>query len=277
MIARKKMLLEILGGLFFIYIIITGIVYVGQKGMVFYPVREIAATPEHIGLQFEDVVLRTKDHVAISAWYIPSPQERAVILFCHGNAGNNSHRLDSIRIFHDLNLSVFIFDYRGYGKSEGSPTEVGTYLDAESALDYLTNVKHIHPEKVVVFGRSLGGAVAAEIALRHKVGALIIESGFTSVPELGSKYFPFLPTTLLSRYSYDTVNKVGKISAPKLFIHSPYDEIIPFQYGRALYEQAAPPKEFLEIKGDHNSGFIVSGSVYTDGLNRFISKYFSFH
>jgi uncharacterized protein len=274
MIVRKKMLLEILGGLFFIYIIITGIVYVGQKGMIFYPVREITATPEHIGLQFEDVVLRTKDHVAISAWYIPSPQERAVILFCHGNAGNNSHRLDSIRIFHDLNLSVFIFDYRGYGKSEGSPTEEGTYLDAEAALDYLMNGKHIHPEKVVVFGRSLGGAIAAEVALRHKVGALIIESGFTSVPELGSKYFPFLPTTLLSRYSYDTVNKVGKISAPKLFIHSPYDEIIPFQHGRALYEQAAPPKEFLEIKGDHNSGFIVSGSVYADGLNNFISRYF---
>jgi fermentation-respiration switch protein FrsA (DUF1100 family) len=274
MIVRKRMLPEFLVGLFLIYIIITVIVYIGQKRMIFYPVREIAATPENIGLQFEDVILRTKDNVNISAWYIPATQERAVILFCHGNAGNNSHRLDSIRIFHDLNLSVLIFDYRGYGKSEGSPTEEGTYLDAEVALDYLINVKHIHPEKVILFGRSLGGAVAAEVALRHKVGALIIESGFTSVPELGCKYFPFLPVKLLSRYSYATVNKVSKINTPKLFIHSPHDEIIPFKYGRALYENASLPKEFLEIKGDHNYGFLVSGSIYRDGLNRFISKYY---
>lgn len=274
MILRKMMLLELLVGLFLIYISITGIVYIGQKRMIFYPVREIAATPKYIGLQFEDIILRTKDKVNISAWYIPAAQERAVILFCHGNAGNNSHRLDSIRIFHDLNLSVFIFDYRGYGKSEGSPTEEGTYLDAEAALDFLIQVKHVPSEKIVVFGRSLGGAVAAEVALRRRVGALIIESGFTSVPELGGKYFPFLPIRLLSRYSYATENKVSKINVPKLFIHSPHDEIIPFKCGKALYENASPPKEFLEIRGDHNYGFLVSGSIYRDGLDRFISKYY---
>jgi uncharacterized protein len=274
MIIRKSMVLELLVGLFLIYISITGIVYIGQKKMIFYPVREIAVTPEYIGLQFEDVILRTKDNVNISAWYIPAAQERAVILFCHGNAGNNSHRLDSIRIFHDLNLSVFIFDYRGYGKSEGSPTEEGTYLDAEAALDFLIEVKHVPSEKIVAFGRSLGGAVAAEVALRRRVGALIIESGFTSVPELGGTYFPFLPIKLLSRYSYATENKVSKINVPKLFIHSPHDEIIPFKYGKALYENASFPKEFFEIRGDHNNGFLMSGSIYHDGLNRFISQYY---
>jgi uncharacterized protein len=268
------MVLELIVGLFLIYISITGIVYIGQKKMIFSPVREIAATPEYIGLQFEDIILRAKDNVNISAWYIPAAQERAVILFCHGNAGNNSHRLDSIRIFHDLNLSVFIFDYRGYGKSEGSPTEEGTYLDAEAALDFLIEVKHVPSEKIVVFGRSLGGAVAAEVALRRRVGALIIESGFTSVPELGGTYFPFLPIRLLSRYSYATENKVSKINVPKLFIHSPHDEIIPFKYGKALYENASLPKEFLEIRGDHNNGFLMSGSIYRDGLNRFISQYY---
>jgi hypothetical protein len=268
------MFVELIAGLFLIYITVTGIVYVGQRGMIFIPSREIEATPADIGLQFEDVVLRTQDNVSISAWYIPARNERAVLLFCHGNAGNNSHRLDSIRLFNDLNLSVLIFDYRGYGKSGGSPTEKGTYLDAEAALDYLINRKHVRPEKVVVFGRSLGGAVAAEVAFRHKVGALIIESGFTSVPEIGSKYYPFLPVKLLSRYSYATVDKVSKINAPKLFIHSPQDEIIPFRFGKALYESATPPKEFLEISGDHNNGFLISGSSYTDGLERFIAKYF---
>ncbi|MBS1113409.1 MAG: lysophospholipase [Nitrospirae bacterium] len=274
MLVRKKMIVGFLIGLFLIYITMTGAVYIGQKGMIFIPAREIAATPADIGLHFEDIVLRTQDNMSISAWYIPAQEERAVLLFCHGNAGNSSHRLNSIRLFHDLKISVLIFDYRGYGKSEGSPTEEGTYLDAEAALDYLINSRHVHPEKIVVFGRSLGGAVAAETALRHKVGALIIESGFTSVPELGDKYYPFLPVKLLSRYSYATIDKVGRINAPKLFIHSPNDEIIPFQHGRALYEKASPPKEFLEISGDHNNGFLISGSGYTEGLDRFIAKYF---
>jgi len=270
---RKMILLGFFISLFLLYIIVICVVYFSQKRMLFYPVREITETPEHIGLDFEDVVLTTKDNVNIAAWYIPALSERGVLLFCHGNAGNISHRLDSIRIFHDLNLSVLIFDYKGYGNSEGSPTEEGTYLDAEAALDYLINVKKIHPAKVILFGRSLGSAVAAEIALRHKAGALIIESGFTSVPDLGHKYFPFLPVRLLSRYSYATASKVSKINIPKLFIHSPQDEIIPFGHGRHLYENAFPPKEFLEITGGHNDGFLISGDVYTDGLDRFISRY----
>jgi fermentation-respiration switch protein FrsA (DUF1100 family) len=273
MVVRKMILFGIITSLFLIYIIIICVVYFSQKRMLFYPVREITVTPKYIGLDFEDVVLTTKDNVNIAAWYIPARSERGTLLFCHGNAGNISHRLDSIRIFHDLNLSVFIFDYRGYGTSKGSPTEEGTYLDAEAALDYLMNVKKVHPDKVILFGRSLGSGVAAEIAMRHQAGALIIESGFTSVPALGRNYFPFLPVRLLSRYSYATADKVGEINIPKLFIHSPQDEIIPFRYGRHLYENASPPKEFLEIKGGHNDGFFISGHIYTDGLNRFISKY----
>jgi fermentation-respiration switch protein FrsA (DUF1100 family) len=266
-------LLGIITSLFLIYIIVICVVYFSQKRMLFYPVREITVTPKYIGLDFEDVVFTTRDNVNIAAWYIPARSERGTLLFCHGNAGNISHRLDSIRIFHDLNLSVFIFDYRGYGNSKGSPTEEGTYLDAEAAVDYLMNVKKVHLDKVILFGRSLGSGVAAEIAMRYQAGALIIESGFTSVPALGRNYFPFLPVRLLSRYSYATADKVGEINIPKLFIHSPQDEIIPFRYGRHLYENASPPKEFLEIKGGHNDGFFISGHIYTDGLNRFISKY----
>ena len=168
---------------------------------------------------------------------------------------------------------MLIFDYRGYGKSEGTPTEKGTYLDAEAAWDYLVNVRHVKPEKIILFGRSLGSAIAAEIAIRRKAGAIIIESGFTSIPDLGAKFFPHLPVRLISRYHYSTIDKVSMIDIPKLFIHSQQDELIPFEQGIRLFEKASAPKEFLQITGSHNEGFLISGKIYIDGLNIFITKY----
>jgi uncharacterized protein len=268
------MLIVISIGLISGYLVLVAFVYVRQGKMLYFPMKEIEQTPKDIGLDFEEITLRTKDGINISAWYIPAKNERGSLLFCHGNAGNISHRLDSIRIFHELGLSVLIFDYRGYGKSDGSPTEKGTYIDAEAGWDYLVNVKKAAPEKIIIFGRSLGSAVAAETALRHKAGALIIESGFRSVPDLGSRFFPYLPVKLISRYHYSTINKIGKINIPKLFIHSPGDEVIPFDHGLALYKNAAEPKEFLGITGGHNEGFLISGEKYTDGLDKFIKKYF---
>jgi len=255
------------------YLALLVFVYFRQKSIIFYPIRDILQTPNDIGLSFEDFTVKTGGGVSISGWYIPAHQERGVLLFCHGNAGNISHRLDSIRIFHDLGLTVCIFDYRGYGKSEGSVTEKGTYLDAEAIWDYITSVKHVPPERIILFGRSLGSAVAAHLALTHQAGALIIESGFTSIPDLGKKFFFFLPIRFLSRYQYATIEKIGRIQIPKLFIHSPGDEIIPYMHGVALFEKASEPKEFLRIMGGHNEGFLLSGETYTRGLDAFISKY----
>ncbi len=255
-----------------LYVAFAGFLYVRQGSMLYYPSGEIIQNPGDLGLAFEEVNLRTKDGVSLSAWYIPSGPERGVILFCHGNAGNISHRLDSIRIFHDLHLGVLIFDYRGYGKSKGSPTEEGTYLDAVSAWEYLVSQRQVAPERIILFGRSLGGSVAAELALRRKAGAIIVESCFTSVPDIGRKLFPFMPVRLLSRFHYSTVDKVGKIKIPKLFVHSPQDEVVPFDHGRSLYVHALPPKQFLEIRGGHNDGFLVSGTAYVNGLDRFISE-----
>ena len=270
----KRMLWIFFIGLVSGYLILVAFVYVRQDSMLYFPVREIEQTPKNIGLNFEEIILMTKDGISISSWYIPAENERGVVLFCHGNAGNISHRLDSIRIFHELRLGVLIFDYRGYGKSGGSPTEKGTYADAEAAWDYLVNVMQVNPGKIIIFGRSLGSAVAAETALRRKAGVLIIESGFTSVPDLGSKFYPYLPVRLISRYNYSTVEKVDKIHIPKLFVHSPQDEIIPFEHGVAIFQKAIEPKEFLKIAGGHNEGFLISGETYIDGLNAFISKYF---
>ncbi len=269
----KRMFLLVVVGLVIGYLLLIAYVYAKQGAMLYFPAKEIESTPHNIGLEYQELTLKTKDGVDISAWYIPAEDARGFLLFCHGNAGNISHRLDSIRIFHGLGLSVLIFDYRGYGKSQGSPDEEGTYYDAEAAWDYLVNILHVKPEKIVLFGRSLGSAVVAELALRKQASALIIESGFTSVPDLGKKFFPHLPVSLISRYHYASISKVGKIKIPKLFVHSPEDEIVPFEHGVKLFEKASEPKEFLKIVGGHNEGFLLSGKVYVDGLQAFISRY----
>jgi len=270
----KRMLVMVAIGLSLGYLGLLAFVYVRQPKMLYYPTKQIEQTPAAIGLSFDEVTFKTADGLTISAWYIPAPDARAVLLFCHGNGGNISHRLDSIRIFHDLGLSVLIFDYRGYGKSDGEPTEKGTYLDAEAAWNFLVNGKGVDPARMVIFGRSLGSAVATELATKKKAGALIIESGFTSIPDLGRKYYPYLPVGLMTRFHYASIDKVGRITLPKLFIHSPEDEVIPYEQGMKLFARAAEPKEFLKLRGDHNEGFLQSGELYINGLNQFISKYF---
>ena len=268
----KKTLIGIGVVLLISYAALMILLYFMQERMIYFPDREIRETPGHLGLPYEEIVFEAGDGVSLSGWYIPATAERGIILFCHGNAGNISHRLDSLKIFHDLGMSVLIFDYRGYGKSEGRPSETGTYLDASAAWDYLVDVKRKSPARIIIFGRSLGGAVAAELAMRKRPAGVIIESSFRSLPELGKKFYPWLPVRLLARFRYSTLDKVVSIGCPKLIVHSPEDEIVPFAHGRAIYEKAAPPKEFLEITGGHNDGFRVSGDIYTEGLKRFLEN-----
>ena len=194
-------------------------------------------------------------------------------MFCHGNAGNISHRLESIKQFRDLGLSVFIFDYRGYGKSGGKITEEGSYKDAKAAWDYLVNEKNINPQNIIVFGRSLGAAIACKLATKQNLSALIMESAFISVPELAAQIYPFLPVRWLSRFQYNNLENVQKISCPVLFIHSKNDEIIPFSNGEKLFSIANQPKQFLEIHGSHNDGFYVSKEIYEKGILRFLESF----
>lgn len=254
------------------YSAIVGVIFFKQGSMVYFPEKEIVHTPKNINLDYREVAFQTKDRINISGWYIPVDEEKGVLIFCHGNGGNISYNLEYIRILHSLSLSVFMFDYRGYGKSEGKPSEEGTYLDAAAAWDYLIQ-QGKSPEKIIVYGQSLGGAVAAEIALRKNPAALIIESSFTSIPDLGAKLYPWLPVKLISKFRYSTKDKVGMVKCPKLVIHSPDDEIIPFEHGRAIYEKATQPKEFLETRGGHNDGLLVSEKAYKNGLKMFLEKY----
>ena len=186
------------------YVSIAGWLYFAQESLVYFPDRTLVGTPTNTGLAYEAVRFSADDGVHLSGWFIPAPKARATLLFCHGNAGNISHRLESIRQFHQLGLNVFIFDYRGYGVSEGVPTEAGTYRDAEAARRYLVETRGLVPEHIVYFGRSLGAAIAAWLATQHPPRALIVESAFTSVPDFGAEIYPWLPVRLLARLRYPT-------------------------------------------------------------------------
>ena len=256
-----------------VYVLFAGSLFIFQSHYVYYPEHIISADPSNIGLEFESVSFKTEDRVKLSGWFIPTEGASGVILFCHGNAGNISHRLESIEIFHRLGLNVFIFDYRGYGRSEGKPSEIGTYRDVEAVWQYLVKERQVSPNRVVVFGRSLGGAVAAWLAHKHTPAALILESAFTSVPDIAAKIYPYLPVKLLSRFEYNTAEYLDEIDCPVLIVHSREDEVMPFSHGKQLFERAKGPKEFLEISGTHNEGFITSGKRYEEGLNTFISEY----
>lgn len=268
-----RMIWSIISIAVFVYIGLLVIVFVAQPYFIYFPQKAFFETPDETGLSYEDVSFETTDGVKLSGWFIPAEKPKGIILFFHGNAGNISHRMSSIRIFHRLDFSTFIFDYRGYGRSEGKTTEKGTYLDAEAAWRYLTEKRHVPPEKIIFFGRSLGGAIAAWLSQNHTPKALLIESTFTSVPDIAANIYPFLPVRLLARFGYNTDEYIKRINCPVLVIHSLNDDIIPFRHGRQLFEAAREPKEFLEITGTHNDGFMTSGKRYEDGLNAFLRDY----
>ena len=270
----KPVLLHILQSAVFItaaaWLALMILVYFFQARLIFYPSRTLGQTPADIKLDYEEVFLQGRDAVEIHGWWLPAENARATLLFLHGNAGNISHRLDSLKIFHDLGLDTLIIDYRGYGKSRGKPSEQGTYLDAMAAWRYLTEDKGIRPQQIIIFGRSLGGAVAVRLAADTRVAGLILESTFTSITDVGRQHYPYLPVNYLARIHYPSIDRIDKINSPLLCIHSREDEIIPYRLGRALYDRAAEPKYFLEITGGHNGGFLESGRRYTAGLDAFI-------
>jgi hypothetical protein len=254
-----------------LYVVLIIVVWFFQSRLIYFPQSAIAMTPDQIKLPYEEISFEASDGVKLSGWFIPAENSRGVILFCHGNAGNISHRLESILIFNRLSLDVFIFDYRGYGQSEGKPSEQGTYLDAEAAWDYLVENRETDPTKIIVFGRSLGGAVASWLAKAQIPGALIVESAFTSIPDVGAEAYPFLPVRLMSSFDYSTVDHIHDVTCPVLIVHSRDDELISFNHGLKVFEAATEPKDLLEISGSHNDGFLASAGKYEIGLDLFIT------
>jgi len=267
-----EMALTIIGMILVAYAGLALTLYFVQPSFLYAPVRELPYSPAEIGLDFEEVFFKTGDRLKLHGWYIPAPNAEFTVLFCHTNAGNMMHQLDSINIFYNLGLSCFIFDYRGYGISQGRPTEHGTYLDARAAYRWLTKKKGIKPQDVIVFGRSLGGSIAAYLAGKVKARGLVIESAFTSYNAIGRKFYPYMPVKWFARFDYPTIDYVRKVKCPVLVIHSRTDEIIPFEFGQQLYEAANEPKEFVELYGGHNDAFLISGETYKKGWLKWLKS-----
>lgn len=244
--------------------------FVQLPGMVFYPDRQQVATPADWGLQYEDVHMTAEDGTKLHGWFIPATQSDRVLLFFHGNAGNISHRGESIKIFHRLGLNILIIDYRGYGQSEGAPGEQGLYQDAAAAWQYLTGQKGFKPEQVAIFGRSLGGTVAAQLASRIRPAALILESTMSSLHDFAKIAYPVLSRLVVLRYRFNVVGHLQSITCPVLVLHSPDDDIMPYSLGEKVYQAARQPKEFFKITGNHNSGFLESQPAYEQALGRFL-------
>jgi len=241
-----------------------------ENFFLFFAQRTLDYTPDSFGLNYKDVFFESKDGKKLHGWYFPSSPGGPVILFCHGNAGNISHRLENIAGLLRRGLGVFIFDYRGYGKSEGRPSEKGIYLDGLAAYDYLVHHESIPSDRIVLFGRSLGGAVALEVTLERKARALILESGFTSLKDMARSMLLFRPFSIMMPAHYNNAAKIPRVGVPVLIFHGTEDELVPFSMGKELFALAAEPKYFYPIQGaGHNDTFIVGGNGYYQRLSRF--------
>lgn len=244
---------------------------------IFFPDRTLVATPAAAGLAYEEVWFEATDGVRLHGWYLPGEPGRPVVLFCHGNAGNISHRIENLLHFHRLGLTVLIFDYRGYGRSEGRACEEGTYRDARGALAWLRQ-RGWEPERMIFFGRSLGAGVAVQLALEHPPGALVLETPFPSISAMGRHHNPILYLLLgwALDARYDSLSKIGNIRVPLLLFQGDRDTIVPEKMARRLFEQANEPKVYYRIAGaGHNDTFHVGGPAYWRQWREFIDRYFT--
>ncbi len=245
-----------------------------QGRLIFPAERFMDRTPEVFGWEYEEIHLPVAGQTTYG-WYVPLENARGVVLFSHGNAGNLAGRLESIGLLRSFGFSVLAYDYGGYGYSTGTPSEERCYQDANAMWDWLVTVKGVSPEQVLLFGRSLGGAMTAYLASQKKVGAVILESTFLSIPDVVRDMFPsFLPVHALISHRFPSKDRVAKIQSPTLFVHSPQDSLIPYSHGVALYQRATEPKTFLEIRGDHNEGFVLSETIYRAGWESFLAPLF---
>jgi len=244
-----------------------------QRKMIFFPTSVLTYTPADLGLAYEDVSIQTSDGVTLHGWMVPYDGSDVTLLFFHGNAGNIGDRVENVRLLHEIGLQVFILDYRGYGLSEGSPSEQGLYKDAQAAYTHLLSRDDVNKEHITIFGRSLGGAVAVDLASRVPCRRLILESTFTSAADMAGHILPILPLSRFVTERFDSASKIEKVRAPLLQFHGTQDEIVPYRLGQKLHALAREPKEFVPIPGaTHNDTYSVGGRAYFEKIRSFLSE-----
>lgn len=257
-----------------VYLAILLLMFVLQSRFVFLPqvARGGTPTPRDAGLDYEDVQLRTSDGETLHGWWVPSRAARGAVLILHGNAGHVAHRIGYLPTLHELGYASLLIDYRGYGRSSGSPSEQGTYRDASAAWQYLVAVRGLKPRDIVILGESLGGGVATWLALEHPPRALVLASSFTSVPDLAATVYPWLPVRWLTRIQYNSLDRIGRIDAPVLIAHSRDDDLVPYAHAERLFAAAHEPRQLLTMSGGHNDTFLFSRPEWAAAVGAFLQR-----
>lgn len=254
-------------------VLIYGAVRFFEWKSVYHPTKEIREDPSAYGLNYEDVTLATEDDMHLHGWWVPHAESRGTIIMFHGNGGNIGGRAWLLPDLHSLGLNILLFDYRGYGRSEGIPTEKGTYRDAKAAYEFVREqYDGADNIPVILYGRSLGGAIAAECAVEEEVAGLILESTFASIKAMTKDIYGGLPVNLLTTFEYDTLGKIDRIDTPLLIAASRDDSMIPWQQGRKIFEAAREPKQWVQLSGDHNVSGWQSDPHYWKTLKVFVDS-----
>lgn len=241
-----------------------------ESKLIYFPTRYPTGNWE-LPAATEDVTFRAADGVRLHGWWMTAPNATRTVLYAHGNGGNITTRREAAIGLRDLGMNVLIFDYRGYGKSEGSPSESGLYMDHEAALEFLT-IQGVPPGQVVLFGESLGTAVVAEMAAHHQTAAIILEAPFTDMPAMARRVVP-IPLGWLMKHRFDTLSKAPRFTAPLMVIHGTDDDLVPYAFGRRVFEAAPEPKRFYSVQGAHHNDIMeTAGANYFEEIGRFVDS-----
>lgn len=254
-------------------LVITLMLYRFEHSQVYHPTRDAEYTPDDVGRPAEEVWLKTADGLRLHAWFFAadkgSPRTCFAMLFCHGNGGNLTSRPGYYRAILETGVNLLTFDYRGYGLSDGEPSEAGTYLDAATAYQWL-RARGFAPEHILAWGESLGGGIASQLAATQSIGGLVLQSSFTSIPDIGAEVFPWLPVKLLSRIKYDTHSRLPHLKCPVVVMHSRADMTIRFSHGERNFAAAREPKAFVKLEGDHNDPLLANRAAYVSGAEKLV-------
>lgn len=261
-----SILISIIAG----YVLLLGVMYLFQNNLIFLPSSDLIVTPEKAGLQAEDIRIQTEDGERLHGWFFPHDESEYVVILSHGNAGNISGRIDIAKLLSEVGISVVLYDYRGYGQSSGKPDEEGFYRDVEAVVNYLKERKGYSERQMIMYGRSLGGAVASYAATRFEVSGLVLDSTFKNLKAMVGDLYPFVPSSL-AKYEFPTEKYLQQISAiPVMIMHSPNDSIVDISHGKHLYGIAKEPKRFVELRGGHNDNFHASADIYIQNWKEFL-------